>query len=398
MRLILRLGIIILLAGIVFSVLSGKGCLLSKDKNDTGSSVDIRWTDVVGGCVGLHTMALKSDGSLWAWGSNYSGELGIDTGGFPQKTPARVGTDTNWAQVSADSIYTIALKTAPSGTGATLWAWGYNEYGQLGLGDITERYFPTQVSTDTDWAKIATGGEHTLALKTDNTLWAWGYNEYGQLGLGDITNRLSPIQVVTDTDWTQVSAGSFHTIAIKTNGTLWVWGRNFYGQLGFGDTTNRLFPTQVVTDTDWAQVSGGGLHTIALKTNGTLWAWGYNDYGQLGLGGDTISRTIPTQVGTDTNWAQVSAGGSHTIALKSNGTLWAWGENLDGQLGLGDTINRTTPTQVGLDTNWLKVAARDFYSLALKTNGTLWVWGDNQYGQLGLGDTIQRNIPTKVEQ
>jgi len=296
----------------------------------------------------------------------------------------------NWSSVSCGGYHTIAIKTD-----GTLWAWGENGYGQLGLGDTTDRNTPTQVGTGTNWSSVSCGYGHTIAIKTDGTLWAWGYNYYGQLGLGDTTNRNTPTQVGTGTNWSSVSCGGWHTIAIKTDGTLWAWGYNYYGQLGLGDTTDRNTPTQVGTGTNWSSVSCGVYHTIAIKTDGTLWAWGRNGYGQLGLG-DTTNRNTPTQVGTGTNWSSVSCGYGHTIAIKTDGTLWAWGRNYYGQLGLGDTTDRNTPTQVGTGTNWSSVSCGGWHTIAIKTDGTFWAWGYNYNGQLGLGDTTNRTVPTRV--
>jgi len=176
---------------------------------------------------------------------------------------------------------------------------------------------------------------------------------------------------------------------------VWAWGYNGEGQLGDSTTTQRTTPTQVGTDTDWAAVTAGGYHTLALKSDGTLWAWGYNGFGQLG-DGTTNDQTTPTQVGTDTDWASATAGGYHSLARKSDGTLWAWGRNGEGQLGDGTTNDQTTPTQVGTDTDWAVLDAGLYHSLALKSDGTLWAWGYNAQGQLGDGTTTDRTTPTQI--
>ena len=344
-----------------------------------------------------HTLAIKTDGTLWAWGHNSYGELGLGATSTLVSSPTQVGTDTNWRAVAGGLYYTLAIKTD-----GTLWAWGYNGQGELGLGDTTDRYSPTQVGTDTNWQAVSTGNYHTLAIKTDGTLWAWGYNNDGQLGLGDTTNRSSPTQVGTDTNWRAVAGGAWHTLAIKTDGTLWAWGYNGYGQLGLGDTTDRSSPTQVGTDTNWQAIANGYWHASAIKTDGTLWAWGHNSYGELGLG-DTDGRSSPTQVGTDTNWQAVAGGGCralgyYTLAIKTDGTLWTWGYNNHGQLGLGDTTDRSSPTQVGTDTNWQAASGGSYHVLDIKTDGTLWAWGYNASGQLGLGDTDDRYSPTQVKE
>jgi alpha-tubulin suppressor-like RCC1 family protein len=350
-------------------------------------SPELQWSDLPGikqvSAGGGHTLAIKNDGSLWAWGRNNVGQLGLGDSGLEngRHAPTQVGTDTNWASVSAGLSHTVAIKTDGS-----LWAWGANDQGQLGLGNRTDKTSPQRVGTDTDWASVSAGGSHTIALKTDGSLWAWGDNWWGQLGLGDQTLRTAPERVGTDTDWTSVSAGDYYTMAIKTDRSLWAWGDNTNGQLGLG---NRIYmPTQVGTETNWESVSAGGRHTTAIKTDGSLWAWGDNWWGQLGLG-NTTHRTTPTQVGTDTNWASVSAGGGHTAAIKKNGSLLAWGVNWDGS-------REPVPVWVGTDTNWISVSAGGAHIMALKSDGSLWAWGDNWWGQLGDGTTDNRSVPVRI--
>ena len=173
---------------------------------------------------------------------------------------------------------------------------------------------------------------------------------------------------------------------------LFAWGSNADGQLGLNDTSDRSSPTQVGSETDWKQISLYAF-VVAVKSDGGLWSWGNNNHGQLGQG-DTSSRSSPVQVGSDTNWSEVVVGKSHSLAVKSNGTLWAWGYNSSGQLGLNDTSDRSSPTQVGSETDWDHVAAGDSHSLAVKTDGTLWSWGSNGNGQLGGGSS--RSSPVQV--
>ncbi|MEW6558142.1 MAG: hypothetical protein AB1349_12470, partial [Elusimicrobiota bacterium] len=355
------------------------------------------WSSV--SCGGYHTIAINADGTLWAWGRNEYGQLGLGTT-IQMNTPTQVGSATNWSSVSCGELYTIAIKTD-----STLWAWGDNGYSQLGLGTTIQMNTPTQIDSATNWSSVSCGGNHTIAIKTDGTLWAWGCNYSGQLGLGTTIQMNTPTQVGTLTNWSSVSCGRENTIAIKTDGTLWAWGWNNCGQLGLGTTIQMNTPTQVGSATNWSSVSGGGYHTIAIKTDGTLWSWGLNEYGQLGLG-TTIQMNTPTQVGSATNWSSVSSGVHHTIAIKTDGTLWAWGDNYYGELGLGnsggnwisydDGIDRNTPTQVGTLTNWSSVSGGGYHTIAIKADGTLWAWGYNVYGQLGLGDTTDRNTPTQV--
>ena len=287
-----------------------------------------------------HTIALKADGTLWAWGNNRSGQLGIGTT-TTQAAPIKIPGNTTWVAVAAGANHTIALDED-----GNLWAWGNNGSGQLGDGSTTNSLIPVKIGTDT-WTSIAAGASHSIALDTNERLWVWGWNGYGQLGTNTVALQSFPLQIGTDTTWTSIAAGAYHSIALDADGNLWAWGNNGSGQLGDGTTTNKLTPTQEKNgNTDWTSVTAGGSHTIALKTDGTLWAWGKNGSGQLG-DDSTTNSLIPVQIGTDTTWATIAAGGSHTIALKTDGTLWTWGMNFPyGQLGDGTLTNRTSPFQI----------------------------------------------------
>jgi alpha-tubulin suppressor-like RCC1 family protein/pimeloyl-ACP methyl ester carboxylesterase len=326
------------------------------------------------------TLAIESDGTLWAWGWNDDSQLGLgDTAEHP--APTQVGDATNWATVACGYDHTLGLRTD-----STLWAWGRNSYGSLGLGDSpAHRDIPTQVDSARDWASVSAGENDSLALKTDGTLWAWGWNWHGELGLGDTSNRSVPTQVGRATDWVAVSEGLWHTVALKRDGTLWAWGYNDVGQLGLGDTIDRVLPTQVGIATDWVAISAGYHYSCALKRDGTLWAWGWNCNSQLGLG-DSADRFAPTQVAGGHDWEAVAAGLFQSVALRRDGTLWNW----------GDTTSSRVPAQMGSSTDWLSVCEGYYHTLALKTDGTLWAWGSNGHGELGLGDTISHYTPTQV--
>lgn len=211
----------------------------------------------------------------------------------------------------------------PPVTGYTLWAWGLNSTeGPLGIGlggYSSNKVTPVQVGSLTDWAYVSGGDRSGYAIKTDGTLWAWGANYYGELGLGNTTHYSSPVQVGSDTDWAVVKGASYSAHAVKTDGTLWAWGYNNYGQLGLGNTTSYSSPVQVGSLTDWASIATKGSSspaTYAIKTDGTLWSWGRNIYGNLGLG-DYTHRNSPNQIGSDTTWDYPACGTGRGFALKS---------------------------------------------------------------------------------
>lgn len=337
------------------------------------------------------SIAQKSDGTIWGWGRNASGQLGLGNA-TDQNTPQKIGTATTWASISTGSTHTLAVRTD-----GTLWTWGSDYYGQLGNGTgETNRTTPVQIGSATNWAKVAAGEGFSIAVKKDGTLWAWGYNRWKQLGDGTEVNKESPVQIGTATDWAGVSAGTEHMLAIKTNGTLWSAGNNMAGQLGRGIVDNYASLGQVGTDSDWADISAGAEHSLAIKTNGTLWAWGRNTHGQLG-DGTSISRGTPVQVGPATDWTTFSAGGYFSLAVKTNGTLWAWGYNNNGQLGeISNTTFQLSPLQVGTAKDWMTVSAGYDHSLALKKDGTLWAWGSNTFGQVGDNTNTQRNAPIQI--
>jgi alpha-tubulin suppressor-like RCC1 family protein len=271
--------------------------------------------------------------------------------------------------------------------GDELWNWGYNGYGNLGTNDTTQRNTPVNTLTGgNNWKQVAGGNSHTAAVKTDGTLWVWGRNNLAQLGTNNTTDTSTPVTTFAGgTNWKQVSSGGSHTAAVKTDGTLWVWGNNNNVQLGTNDATNRSTPvTTFAGGTNWKQVSSGGSHTAAVKTDGTLWTWGFNGNGQLGTNDASTRSTPVTTFAGGTNWKQVSAGELQTAAIKTDGTLWTWGSNFEGNLGTNDAFSRNTPvTTFAGGTNWKQVAGGNSHTAAVKTDGTLWTWGYSSYGCLG---------------
>jgi alpha-tubulin suppressor-like RCC1 family protein len=340
--------------------------------------------------------------ALWSVGLNNIGELGyLPTGSF--SSPNQVGSLTTWTSVwgqnRAGATQLAAVTTKNDGT---LWIWGGNSYGQLGLSDTANRSSPVQLGSLTTWASTITGqtGSWVGAVNTNGTLWTWGRSVVGSLGQGDNISRSSPTQVGALTTWLGITGMYYGGAAVRTDGTLWTWGQNNLGQLGLGNTTYKSSPTQVGTDTNWLRVTAGYKFAIAQKTNGSWYAWGKNAYGSLGLG-DKIDKSSPVQIGGTSDWSVIYTGGGTgsygmaVMGLKSTGTLWSWGVNNQGQLGLNDMVYRSSPVQIGAFNTW-SMASPGSTSMAVKTNGTLWGWGLSNWGQLGLNDVTKRSSPTQV--
>jgi alpha-tubulin suppressor-like RCC1 family protein len=333
---------------------------------------------------------------LWVWGLNNVGQLGDNTTTNRITPITTAAGGANWKQVACGPIHTAAIKTD-----GTLWTWGSNSLGRLGNNTAVNRSTPvTTFAGGTNWKQVSGGREHTAAIKTDGTLWTWGDNATAQLGNNTTaTQRSTPVTTFAGgTNWKQVACGSRHTAAIKTDGTLWVWGRNsFPGRLGDNTTTDRITPvTTFAGGTNWKQVSCGYNFTSAIKTDGTLWIWGNNSDGQLG-NNTTSFNVILTPITTfagGTNWKQVSCGYVYATAIKIDGTLWTWGRNSYGQLGNNTVISRSTPvTTFAGGITWKQVFGGINNTAAIKTDGTLWTWGRNSYRQLGDNTTDNRSTP-----
>ncbi|OGG61704.1 hypothetical protein A3C87_03815 [Candidatus Kaiserbacteria bacterium RIFCSPHIGHO2_02_FULL_49_34] len=342
----------------------------------------------------ISTIALRANGTLWSWGASTSGQLGL--GDFTNKSsPQQIGTNTNWVELATGYATAFARNSNNE-----MFAWGNASYGSLGDGTETNKSSPVQIAGS--WTKLFGGELGGFALKDDDKLYAWGYNPSGQLGLG-YTTSVSPFGVTTptkvndDTDWLLVSGRAGHTLAIKTNGDLYSWGYDGNGRLGLGNSGNKLVPTLVDNTKNWTAIAAGHEHSLGIA-DGKLYSWGLNNFGQLGQG-DTTQRTTPTQVGSATNWVAVATGRywQQSFALKSDGTLWSFGNNGNAALCQSTSIpSLSVPTQVGTANDWVEVTAGENHVILRKTNGTLYACGVDTYGQLGVGNMNDINTSANV--
>jgi alpha-tubulin suppressor-like RCC1 family protein len=338
---------------------------------------------------------------LYVWGYNSVGELGLNNT-VNYSSPVQIDAGVNWTTAWRNSKEGYSLTVKSDGT---MWATGTNANGQLGIDTTVVTSSPTQVGALTTWLKVAAEYRGSIALKTDGTMWAWGSpSSYGgiPLNLPDSSNRSSPIQVGSDTNWAYITQGVNFGFAVKTDGTLWAWGSNDYGQLGLNiaSTINKSSPTQVGALTNWSAIeatSDASGFCVAIKTDGTLWAWGRNNGGQLGLGPTYITRSSPVQVGALTTWEKpVRPTRASSGAVKTNGTLWVWGFNENGKLGQNNDLSYNSPVQVGSDA-WSDVSTADNVYYGVKTNGTLWSWGNDAGGKLGQNtENVHASSPTQI--
>ena len=383
------------------------------------------WSQVavgVGNSLIAHVGAVKTDGTLWMWGTNTLNCLGDGTTISRSSPVQTIAGGTNWRQVSCGQYSTSAIKADGS-----LWLWGYNAYGTLGDGTNVGKSSPVQtISQGNNWRQVSTGYRQTGAVKTDGTLWMWGYGVYGQLGDNTLVTKSSPVQTIAQgTNWKQVSCGAYTSAAIKTDGSLWLWGNGQTGTLGDNTTTAKSSPVQTIAaGTNWWKVQLiGNTNCAAIKTDGSLWTWGANTYGQLGNNvGSTLQQSSPVQtIAGGYNWRAIGGGPSIYIScvmgavkdeayfappttnlqssgvdIASNyipatqfraGNLWSWGFNSNGMLGDNTTVNKSSPVQtISQGGIWTQIAIGSNSTRAIKSNGTLWTWGGDSFNYGTLGD------------
>lgn len=343
-----------------------------------------------GGPDNAFSLFLKTDGTVWACGDNTFSQFGDGTTNS-QTVPVQITSISNVQGIVAGATHSLFLKND-----GTLWACGNNGSGQLGDGTTTNRSTPVQMINMSNVLNIVAGYGHNLILKKDGTVWACGDNTYGQLGDGTTIDRPTPIQITSIINVQSVAAGGFQSLMLKVDGTLWVCGYNFYGSLGDGTTIERHFPIQVASlNNNVKDMSASGSFSMLLKTDGTLWACGYNGSGQLG-DGTTTDHALPAQVNNISDVQGITSGGQNSLILKTDASLWGCGNNFYGQLGIGNTNDQNTPFQINNMNSIQTMASGEFYSLILKKDGTVWSFGDNSKGQLGNGTTVDRSTPVRV--
>ncbi len=340
---------------------------------------DGRWRALSSG--GSHSCGIADDGSLWCWGGNEHGQLGVGDTDHRDR-PARVGSQSDWIQVSAGRTHSCGIRE-----GGSLWCWGQSR-GRLGLGDdgFTEsRHSPTRVGEQTGWEWVSGGAVHSCGIR-DGAAYCWGRNREGQLGLGHTHDQTSPRAVDSEVEFVEIAAGDVHSCGIGADGSLWCWGENRRGAVASGHfTSSRTSPYRSGTATDWVTVSLGEERGCGLRDRSDgkrLYCWGNNEDGALGFG-DNDDRAGPRE--REGLWSALAMGHRHGCGIAEDGSLWCWGDGGDGRLGTGGTTRAWRAEQAGSKTDWVALTAGDRHGCGLRDGGTLWCWGDNEHGRLGTG-------------
>ena len=336
-----------------------------------------------------------SGAGAWMWGQGSGYNLG-NNNTSDVSSPSQFGGD-----ASPLTGVTFVMKGGSSGgvlREDELWMWGNNNFGQCGDGTTTSASLPVQIPGS--WISVANLGTTSIGIKTGGTLWSWGRGEnYGANGRNTNTACSSPIQIGSLTTWTECFGGSGTGFATKSDGTCWAWGNGGSGRLGLGSTAHVSSPVQLGSLTDWNNLRDthqNNAQVIVIKSNGTMWAWGNNGNGQLGIG-VTGNKSSPVQIGSSTYWTACAMQGVAGHAVGDSGKLWAWGYGGQGRLGLGSTTNYSSPVQIGSLTDWDQVTGHGSEgAAATRTNGTIWVWGAAGNGQHGNGTTNATSSPVQV--
>lgn len=350
---------------------------------------------------GSTSFALRSDGTVWAWGNDDEGSLGDNVIEENKNIPTPVSGLSDVVTICGNRGTAFAISLPHK----TLTGWGNNGYGALGDGTEIDRYTPVPVNIGQDVKQVV--GDYTLsaALRVEGSVWTWGLDDEA-LGDGPVIQNdiLIPTEIRGENNEIynniiKLASNGSHVLALRNDHTVWAWGYNKYGQLGLGDEISRDYPTQIPGLTDVVDITAGVRHSMALKSDGTVWVWGVSEFGQLGLGemSETEYRT-PVQVLTITDTIiEIDASIRTSLALASDGSVWAWGQNDDGQLGDGTIIDNPNPRKIAVLNNIVAISEGSSHTMALEENGTLWAFGGNYLGELGNGTNVGSAIPVQVE-
>ncbi len=338
-----------------------------------------------------HSLALRADGTVWAWGANALGQLG-DGGNAARPLPAAIKGVTDALAISAGGEYSLAL-----GADGTVLGWGYNGYARQldpAYQGVTR---PATVEGLSDVVAVSVGGYHSLALRADGTVLAWGANTYGQLGSGAAPSTDAPVPALVTglTDVVAVAAGGLHSLALRADGSVWAWGNNYDGQLGDGTREERDRPGPVKGLKGAVAISAGLYHSLALRADGGVVGWGANLSGQLSADAPDTGVSVPTGVKGLAQAVAISAGSLHSLALLRGGAVWAWGKGDAGQLGRGGDNSSAPGAVAGLSATALVAGGN--HNLALGADGAVWAWGAGDAGQLGDGTTQDSATPVQVQ-
>jgi alpha-tubulin suppressor-like RCC1 family protein len=360
-----------------------------------------------------HSLALSNDGTVWAWGANASGQLGDKTA-TARLVPVQVaglvsGPLTGVRAIAANGEHSLALLSD-----GTVVAWGSNTAGQLGYattGTSTFSKQPKQVGTLAGVVAIAAGTAHSTAVLSSGVAQNWGGNWQGQLGDGTRVGKPSPVPIAAvdlaplaaATPVPSIAAGSSHTLKLEFSGAVFGWGSNEFGQVGDGTTVQRKQPVaaSVLPASAVRQVAAGDAHSLALLADKSVAAWGFNGYGQLGDNTTTQSLlrvSVGATTGALSSVGAIAAGLNHSLALKEDGSVLSWGQNTSGQLGINSTLAAKQATAITTlaGRSIIAIASGHNHSLALRHDGAVYAWGINESGQLGDGKTASLKVPTQI--
>jgi alpha-tubulin suppressor-like RCC1 family protein len=331
--------------------------------------------------------------SLWGWGQNTSGQLGNGDTGTVYEPVSNIES-VSWKYVASGVNYTLAIKSDD-----TCWSWGSGSQGVLGNNSTANQSSPVSVLGDNLFTKVAGGSFASFALKSDGSMWAWGRNQGGQLCDGTIVAKSSPISAAITDRFVDISAGNNYCHAgLKSDGSVWCWGSGTNGQIGDGTATGKSSPVSVLGGNSFTKVSFGSNFCLALKADGTVFSWGANTFGQLGTG-DQLAYSSPVSVVTTLSFKDIAGGNSVSYGLDSDGYAWSWGSNTYGELGDNNSgTSVSSPVSVVGDHVFVSIFSDSAASMGggIKSDGSVWVWGRNNYGQLGIGNTDNQSSPVSV--